>query len=120
MSNKQPAAQRAAEKIGEIEVACACEDCRERVIEIQEIIEAEFAAERKQWEAEQKQDLKLLVKITAREQRYSCVEALNERTIGLQTINAGAVAQNAPCPDVVNILEKWKSATPDTISEAIE
>ena len=41
-------------------------------------------------------DIELLIKVSCREQRYKCEDAVS--------------AQNAPCPDVADVLQKWNDA----------
>lgn len=61
-------------------------------------------------ERQQVQDgLPMLVKIAAREQRYLCVDAYNGTRI---TQDATGVIQNAPCPDIEDVLKKWHASPP--------
>ena len=68
--NNESAAQRAAEKIGGARHGCDCSTCQYTIDKNAVIIEAEFAAERAQWEAERKQ---LIEQLEASErERLAC------------------------------------------------
>lgn len=54
-------------------------------------------------------NLKLLVKLACREQRYECVDALRAHRHGLE-VSTGVV-QNALCPNVDTVIEMWEHAT---------
>lgn len=49
-------------------------------------------------------DLELLIKVSCREQRYKCADAVED-------VNSNpARAQNARCPDIADVLHKWENA----------
>lgn len=51
-------------------------------------------------------DLKMLVKVAAREQRYACVDTFNKNA---GKVNLHIDIHNTPCPDVADVLSKWRA-----------